>query len=386
MLDPSVPGFIEDPHPLYRRLRVDDPVHWSEKLRAWALTRYAHAETFFRGPALTTDTTKAARFRGPERTGTARTLRTDGPGYASLRTLASRFLTAREVEPLRPRVAAVVEGLLDRVDAGEGFDLIRDFAFPLPLAVIADLLGVADDARDGLLEWSRRTAAGMDHVFSQRSEPAPAPRVDLHAEFLRMIRERRAEPREDLVSKLVSVRHEGDSLTDQEIATLCGGLLFAGHETTTNLIGNGTLSLLRHPDAFERVLDGDVSARSTVEELLRYESPAHALSRVALEDVDIEGKTIRKGDVILGVLGAMNRDPDAFEDAEGLRLDRSPNPHVAFGEGTHFCWGAPLSRLEGTVAIPALVRRFPKMRLAAEPVWRRTLVLRGLDSLPLAVA
>lgn len=385
VLDPAAPGFIDNPYPTYDELREAAPVHLSSKLKAWVLTRHSDAETFFKHPLLTADRTKAARFQGAPSSGQFRTLMTDGPGYTSLRTLAARFLTVREVAKLRPKVESSVVRLLDALDGKDTFDLVRDFAFPLPVAVIADLLGVPEEARDSLWAWSHRTAAGMDH-YNRRTGTIDAPTLDLAETFRELTEHRRKDPQDDFISKLVTSSHRGDSLQTAEIVALCSGLLFAGHETTTNLLANGVLALLNDEDELGRLRGGTARIDTAVEELLRFEAPAHAISRVALDDLEIDGAKIAKGDIVLGLLGAMNRDPEVFEDPHALKLDRSPNPHVAFGEGNHFCWGAPLTRLEGAVAFPALLERFPKLRLDGDPVRRPTLILRGLASLPLATS
>lgn len=387
--DPKAPGFFADPYAVYRRLREREPVHWSRRLRAWVLTRASDADTFFMDPRLTIDKSFAARHEGPPNRSGMRALGTDGPGYMKLRSLVNKAFTPRVVQALRPRIAEIVDELLERASAHGGpVELISEFAFPMPLTVIAELLGVPASDHHVFRTWAYGVAVGMDHTLSRRSDGGSYTRMgDLGGYLMGVVAERRGEPRDDLISKLVAAEDEGDRLSDGEITSLCIGLLFAGHETTVNLVGNGMLGLLGAPDQLERMRDDPSVAKTGVEELLRWDAPAHIMSRVALEDIEIGGVAMARGEIVLGALGAMNRDPERFDEPERIELGRYPNPHLAFGQGSHFCWGAPLSRLEAQIALPALLKRFPRLRLLdRKPQWRNTLVLRGLTELNLAPA
>jgi cytochrome P450 len=252
--------------------------------------------------------------------------------------------------------------------------------------VIADLLGVPAEDRVKFQEWSAVVAAGLDPLVAPelRDRLAEA-RQGLHAYLRGIIAERRREPRADLISALVAVEERGDVLSEPELVVMCSLLLIAGHETTVNLIGNGTLALLRHPDQLARLRSEPGLIASAVEELLRFDSPVQLTARVALEPVTIDGHTVAAGQWVLLLLGAANHDPAQFPEPECLDLGRNPNPHVAFGRGIHFCLGAPVARLEGQLAIGALVRRFPNLALAGEPVRRNQITLRGLQRLPVLV-
>jgi cytochrome P450 len=270
--------------------------------------------------------------------------------------------------------------------AGDSLDLIGDLAYPLPVVVIAELLGVPAEDRLKFHEWSSVMAAGLDPLVA----PEVACRLDeardgLHAYLRGIIAERRREPRSDLISALVAVEERGDVLSEPELVIMCTLLLIAGHETTVNLIGNGMLALLRHPDQLSRLREDPSLIGSAVEELLRFDSPVQMTGRIAVEPIQIGEHTVQPGEWVLPLLGAANHDPAQFADPEVLDLTRSPNAHVAFGRGIHFCLGAPLARLEGQIAIGALVRRFPNLSLAGDPVRRNQITLRGLARLPVSL-
>ena len=379
--DPTAPEFLADPYPEYARLRDTDPVHWDERMRAWFLFRADDVEEFFHRSAFSADRSRSEKFTG-ERSG-LRSIASDPPEHTAVRGLAARAFTPRQVEGLRPRVAAIVDELLDRLEDRRQFDVIEDFAYPFPITVIAEMFGVPEADRPQLQEWSREMARSQDHSYSRSRERGAM--TALGSYFADLAQERRRRPGDDLVSRMLLAEDEGDTLTPVEVISLCAVLIFAGHETTTNLIGNGLLALLRHPDQLDRLRDDPGLVRPAVEELLRFDSPAQMISRALVDDVEVAGHTLKAGQSVLAVLGSANRDPARFADPDGLDLARDPNPHIAFGQGIHFCLGATLSRREAQSAFPALLRRFPEMRLAGEPVWRDTFVLRGLEHLPVAV-
>ena len=380
MFDPGAPGFVDDPYPTYARLRAEDPVHFSEKLGAWLLTRYDDVDRAFRDPMFSSDRTRAKKFKGDRTLSRMRSIQSDPPEYVEMRGAITSTLTTSVIDGIRPRVAEIVDGLLDGLHGRSEFDLVADFAYPLPITVIAELFGVPEADRAQFAEWSRGMARAMDRFYNQ----AGAGLRDMGLYCARLAAARRERPQDDLVTALLGV----EGLTFEEVVSLCSTLIFAGHETTTNLIGNGMLAMFRAPDQLSalRAIGTDAGGlRIAIEELLRFDSPAQMLSRVAAEDVEIGGKHLAKGDAVLAVVGSGNRDESVFDRADALDVARHPNPHLGFGVGLHYCVGAALSRREAQVALPALLDRFPRLRLAGAPVYRDTIVLRGLESLPVAV-
>jgi cytochrome P450 len=313
----------------------------------------------------------------------------DPPDHTRLRSLVSKAFTPRVVETLRPRVQDIVDDLLDEVASAHAMNLVEDFAYPLPVVVICELLGVPVADQERFRGWGLDIARGLDAILlppdSDVSERSMASRRALTSYFRALIAERREAPRADLLSGLIAAEERGDSLTEEELLATCILLLIAGHETTVNLVANGTLALLRHPAELRRLRENPGLIASAVEELLRYDGPVQRTARVASEDIEIGGRTIAAGDMVLPFLGAADRDPAQFPDPDRLDLARIDNRHLAFGWGIHFCLGAPLARVEGQIAINALVQRLPKLALATEtPVYRHSLTLRGLASLPVA--
>jgi len=290
---------------------------------------------------------------------------------------------------LRPRVEGIVSGLLDQAEANGGFDLIADFAYPLPVTVIAEMLGVPPADWERFRGWSSTLAASIDPMITRdQLDAALLARNALWNYFKEIIALRRTEPREDLISALIAAEEEGHSLTEIELLVMLNLLLVAGHETTVNLQGNGVLALLRNPDQLERLRREPELIETAIEEMLRYDSPVQLTSRIASADTELGDKSLRQGQTVMLLLGAANHDPAVYTDPEAMDISRTPNPHLSFSRGIHFCLGAPLARLEGQVAIGAMVERFPNLRLAnpGEPiVWREQLVLRGLESLSLRV-
>lgn len=378
--DPFAPGLRDDPYPTYRRLRENAPVHYSERIRSWVLTRHADVEDFFTDPRFSADRTKARKYRGSGGPSPA-SLQIDPPEHTRIRRLVTKAFTPRAIRELRPRTAEVADSLLDAAEAEGEIDLIADFAYPLPLTVLTELLGVPDEDHELFRRFALAMAEGVDHAYAERRSEIGA---EVWGYLEEVAAERRHAPRDDLISQLVAVSEtDTGHLSDDEVVGVAITLLFAGHETTVNLIGNGTLALLRNPEQLERFRHDPDLVGTAIEELLRYESPAQIISRTVDEDLELDGHHLRRGDAAVALLGAANRDPEVFDDPDRLDIGRAPNPHVAFGQGLHFCLGAPLTRMETEVAFPALVRRFPRLRLATErPEWRDTAVLRGLRRLP----
>jgi pimeloyl-[acyl-carrier protein] synthase len=391
--NPMAPEFVADPYPTYRRLREEDPVHQSP-LGFWVLTRYDDVVSSLKDPRMTKEPIAAfvaARFGLPSPPGGMglSMLDRDPPDHTRLRGLVSKAFTPRVIEQLRPHIQQIVDGLLDKVEGEPGMDLIEQFAYPLPVIVICEMLGVPVADHERFKGWGLDIARGLDAILLPPDSPVAQKSMQarhaLAAYFRELIAERRTDPRDDMLSGLIAAEEAGDKLTEDELLATCILLLVAGHETTVNLIGNGSLALLRHPDQRKR-LQGDPGLITTaVEELLRFDGPVQRTARIPSEDVTFGGKTIGKGEMVMPFIGAADRDPAQFPDPDRLDIGRTENRHIAFGWGIHFCIGAPLARVEGQLAINTLLKRKPKLTLAtAEPQHRQSLTLRGLTSLPVS--
>jgi pimeloyl-[acyl-carrier protein] synthase len=393
LLDPEV---LANPYPLYRRLRTEDPVHWDPYLHAWIITRYDDVNTVFR--RLSADRTPPPEsFEAlgvPEVAPIARVmvqqmLFLDAPAHTRLRRLAGHAFQPAHVNNLRRHIQGIADRLIDDIEArGAGrMDLLADFAEPLPAMVTTELLGVPVDDHGKLKDWSV-TFAGMLGNFQHNPDGLVAvlDAVDnLTSYFRDAIRNQRRHPREGLVGTLLAAEVDGDRLTDDEVAANCIITMVGGLETTTNLIGNGMLTLLRNPAAMHRLRTEPEIMANAVEELLRYESPSQHTGRIARDDIVLSGRQIRKGQAVIAVMAAGNRDPERFPEPDRVDFDRPDNRHLAFGWAAHFCFGAPLARLEAQISFMSLLRRFPEIQLLDEPlVWRENLGLRGVKALPLA--
>jgi cytochrome P450 len=387
--NPMDPEFLADPYPAYHRLRAEDPVHQSP-LGFWVLTRYDDVVATLRDPRCVKEPLAAlvaARFGVAVPPGVGLSmLDRDPPDHTRLRSLVSKAFTPRVVEGLRPRIQQIVDRLISRAEAVGSMDLIEEFAYPIPVNVICELLGVPVEDHDQFKGWSLDIARGLDSVLLPPDSEVPrrsgAARYAMGDYFRRLIAERRASPRSDLLSALIAAEEAGQKLNEEELLATCILLLIAGHETTVNLIGNGTLALLRHPGELRRLRETPGLIVNAVEELLRYDGPVQRTARVPSTDITIGGRTIGKGEMVMPFIGAADRDPSQFPDPDRLDLGRTDNRHIAFGWGIHFCLGAPLARVEGQIAIDMLVRRLPKLELVShEPEYRQSLTLRGLKML-----
>jgi cytochrome P450 len=393
-------GSLENPYPMYSVIRtvrpvLEVPVPNYSGPGVWMLTRYRDVHSVLRDPRFSVERLRAPVMRDnldrmPEflrqsATGTRSMLVMDPPDHTRVRKLVHKAFTPKRVAALRGHIEAIVRELADEAQAKGTFDLIHDVAEPLPAIVIAELLGVPAEDHRQFRQWSSTMINGFGSPSAEaRATGAEAARqvFDYLADI---IAARRRAPREDLISAMIAAQEERDALTDAELLATGNLLLLAGHETTTNLIGNGTLALLREPDQWKRLCQEPALLPTAIEELLRYDGPVQATVRVALEDVAIDDQVIPEGSLVLVSIGAANHDPDTFEDPDQLDLARVPNPHLAFGFGTHFCLGAPLARLESRLAFDALTKRFPGLSLADDrPVYRTNPVLRGLTSLNVA--
>ena len=389
LLDPEV---LANPYPLYHRLRREDPVHWDPYLHAWVVTRYADVLTVFqrfsaqRTPTPEQLTTLGLASLAPlAQVMVRQMLFLDPPAHARVRGLASQAFTPRRVERLRSHIQDITHSLLDAVQDKGQMEMIADLARPLPAIVTAELLGVP------ISDWRQLTAWSAD--FAQvlgnfQHNPERAPQVlrslgEMTAYFQAAVAQQRVHPREGLIGALLNAEVDGDRLSEEEVVANTIVTMVGGQETTTNLIGNGILTLLRHPEELERLREDLSLLPPAVEELLRYESPSQHTARLAPEDVVLGGKLIGKRQAVIAVMGAANRDPERFAEPDRLDLGRQDNRHVAFAWAAHFCFGAPLARIEGQVALEAVLRRMPGLRLAGGPLqWRENLGLRGLTALP----
>jgi len=394
-LDLHDPAFQADPYPTYASLRAGGPVQWSPSLGTWVVTGHAEATALLRDPRWSADGRHAddhAEFvarreaAGLFDSSGRVMLFMDPPDHTRLRGLVSKAFTPRTVENLRPWVARLMEDLLD--EFGDGGDVMPAIAYRLPVAVICELLGVPESDRGLFREHTSRFAGILefrapDDVLRTAAEGFAA----LGGYLFDLCEQRRADPREDLVSLLVQAEEAGDRLSPEELLSTCILLLVAGHETTMNLLGNGVLALGRHPDQWARLRAEPAIAPIAVEELLRYDSPVQLTVRTASDGLDLGGQRIAKGQQAVVFLGAVNRDPARFARPDDLDLGRADaRHHLSLGHGGHYCLGAPLARLEGQEAFAAMARRWKTLEVPQDVVFRRTLTLRALESLDVRVA
>jgi len=388
LLDPDVLG---NPYPLFHRLRSEDPVHWDPFLHTWVVTRYADVlEVLHTFSAERTHTPEKLDAMGLAELSPIAQLMVkqmlfmDPPQHTRLRKLASYAFTPSRVAALRSHIREITSRLLDKVERARRMDVIKDLAEPLPAIVTAEMLGVPVEDHDQLKGWSANFAEMLGNF---QHNPESAPRMlrtvqNMTTYFADAIREQRSDPREGLVHSLMTAEVDGDRLSDEEIVATCIVTMVGGQETTTNLIGNGVLTLLRHPEELERLRSDLSLVPSAVEEMLRYESPSQHTGRLAPSDRELGGKFIRNRQAVMAVMAAANRDPERFPDPDRFDIGRRDNRHLAFGYAAHFCFGAALARIEGQEAFDALLRRMPDLRLEPGPLeWRNNLGLRGVTSL-----
>jgi cytochrome P450 len=396
--NPFDPQLRTNPYAVYARLRQEDPVHWNEMMQAWVLTRYDDVLAVLRDQALfSSERTRATnpfvqqleayrQASGPiGRTPTMLSL--DPPAHTRMRNLVNKAFTPRVVERVRPHIQQIADELIDALPDPHRIDVMRDLAVPLPVIVIAETLGVPVSERERFKAWSSDVAGTLAGPF-QPADVLDRARISSNelADYFRdQLTLRRREPRDDLLTALLNAEEQGDLLSEDELLATCILLLVAGNETTTYLIGNGMLALLHHPDEL-RLLQGDPSLIvAAVEEMLRFDGPAQMTSRIATQEMELRGKRLEPGQVLLTVLAAANRDPEQFADPDRLDIRRPNNRHLAFGYGIHYCVGAPLAVVEAQVAVNTLLRRFPDPRPEFEaPQWGSSFILRGLKSLPIS--
>jgi cytochrome P450 len=396
LLDPAV---LANPYPLYQRLRESDPVHWDPFLHAWVVTRYPDVITVLhKYSADRTPTPQQLSAMGCAELNpianvmVKQMLFMDAPAHTRLRSLAATAFSPRRVEVLRSHIQEIAERLIDGLiekhlthNRSGRMDVITDFAEPFPAIVTAEMLGVPVSDHIQLKDWSADFAEMLGNF---QHNPDRVKRVlksveEMTLYFRAAIREMERNPREGLIYALMTAEIDGARLTEEEVIANCIVTMVGGQETTTNLIGNGLLTLLRHPEELRRLRDEPALIQPAVEELLRYESPSQHTARLAPDDVMLGGKQIRKRQAVIAVMAAGNRDPERFPDPDRLDLERKDNRHLAFGWAAHFCFGAPLARMEGQIAFATLLRRIGHLEIEPAPlVWRQNLGLRGLQSLP----
>jgi pimeloyl-[acyl-carrier protein] synthase len=389
LLDPQV---LANPYPLYARLRSEAPVHWDPYLHAWIVTRYADVITvlhhFSANRTPTPEQFAAiglAELAPLAQVMVKQMLFMDAPDHTRLRGLASTAFTPARVEALRSHIKDILNDLLEPLLLAGRMDVIADLAAPLPAIVTAEMMGLPTSDANQLKDWSADFAEVLGNF---QHNPDRASRTlkcveEMTSYFREAIEQMKTDPREGLINALMTAELDGDRLTEEEIIANCIVTMVGGQETTTNLIGNGMLTLLRHPEELDRLRNDPTLIPSAVEELLRYESPSQHTARICPADTELGGKLIRKGQAVIAVMGAGNRDPERFPDPDRLDLGRKDNRHLAFGWASHFCFGAPLARIEGQLTFEAIARRTADLALEPGPiVWRDNLGLRGLTSLP----
>ena len=395
MFNPLDPAFIADPYPTYRRLRETAPV-WQSPLGMWIVTRYADAERVLRDRRFGKNYVAAVSGRygpgilkEPAYASLSRTMLVlDPPDHTRLRGLVTKAFTARRVEEMRPRIRAIVDALIDRVQPRGGMDVIADFAHRLPVIVICDMLGIPEEDREQFFHRSRVNGRMIDPVPLTPEEiaTANANTLETNAYFDSLFERRRRSPQDDLTTQLVQAEEAGDRLSPEELRANVGLLFAAGHETTANLIGNGLLALHRNPAQWQAMRDNPALIPNAMEELLRYDSSVQMTGRSAHETLELGGMEIPEGAQVVCFLGAANRDPAAFANPDALDITREKVAPLSFGGGIHFCLGAQLARIEAQEAFAGLIRRLPTLELPERdrPNWRRSFTLRGLATLPAA--
>jgi len=398
---PDAPGFLRDPFPLFARLRAEDPVHWSPRLKAWVLTRYDDVRAVLLDREMSSDRLRPffAALPGPESARIGEIIRylghwmvfRDPPEHTRLRRLTSKVFHLQSMNGMRPQAEALSAWLLERIGGRREIDFVADFAGPLPALVIMAMLGVPREALARVKQLSDEMALfiGSSRMSPEKYDIAERATREMAGFFRELIEERRRAPREDLLSQLVRLEDGGDRLTEDELVASCILLLFAGHETTTNHIANGLLALLRFPEALEALRADPALAPRAVEELLRYDGPSGAQVRVVKVAQALRGRTLAPGERVFLMLNAANRDPEAYADPDRLDFERAGPAHLTFGFGLHICLGFPLARMEGQVALPAVLAHWKRIELAQPQQrleWLNSMVFRGMKSLPLRVA
>ncbi|NHN30774.1 cytochrome P450 [Paenibacillus agricola] len=387
------PELLRNPYPMYENMRANQPVIYMDGMGFWSVFHYDDVRTvlsdharFSSGPGAPPPSQIAAAPPQAESRGVGFSLITsDPPKHTMLRSLVSRSFTPRAVAALEPRIESIANELIDRCEAAGEIDLIRDFAYPLPVIVIAELLGIPSADRDQFKLWSDEVVASANAIMGDVNPQSQKALADMHMYFRDIIAKRRIQPEDDLISALLLVEEERQQLNEHDILAFCSLLLVAGNETTTNLIGNAVLTLLEHPEQLDKLRAESERLAPAIEEVLRYRSPVQAMFRTAKEDISLGGQIIPGGSRVVAWIGSANRDEQKFDRAGEFDITRESNPHIAFGHGIHFCLGAPLARLEARVALMVILKRLPNLaRINHDPLQpARGFIVHGVESLPL---
>ncbi len=392
--NPLDPEFQADPYPTYHHLRCFEPIHRTF-MGVWLLTRYADAKAVLRDSRFCIYPTpkkikekshylELGDFNGLVQATGKWLIYLNPPDHTRLRGLVSKAFSSASVKCWRPQIQGVADELIGKVWDKGSMDIMSDFACPLPVKVIAAILGLPIEDCSNLHRWTDELSLVLDPLRSLKDyERMNKVALEFTDYFKSLIAQRQKRPQEDLLSTLIAAKEQDNKLSEEEIVSLCMLLFVAGEETTINLIGNGMLALLRHPDQMQKLKQEPTLIQGAVEELLRYDSPIQLNTRVAIENVDIGGKTIRAGEKVYIALGGANRDPEQFPEPERLDITRQQNGHLSFADGIHYCIGAALARLEAEIAINTLVQKLPNLRLATDRLeWRKNIILRSLKALP----
>jgi cytochrome P450 len=397
--NPGDPAFRANPYPMLARMRAEDPVHWSPALKSWVLTRYGHVKCALGTSEMSPDrlTPFYASLPDATRSTLAEAMRylnlwivfRDPPEHTRLRSLVNKAFLPGTIAAFRPQIESVTKHLLDRLEADSEIDLVSQFTMQLPALVIMGMLGVESMHLHKIKAWSDDIMLfiGSAQNTPGKYELARRGAHEMAAFFRAEIADRRVVPGSDLLSLLIAARDERDSLSEDELVATAMLLLFAGHETTTNLLSTATLALIRTPDQRQRFIREPELAGAAVEEFLRYDAPTNAMTRIVRTEHEVGGKLLKTGDRVFAIINAANRDESQFPEPDTLNIARTPNRHLTFGQGIHFCLGAQLARLEARIALPLLFERFPAITLGrTEPIWLDALIMRGLKSLPVKLA
>jgi cytochrome P450 len=388
-LDLRSADFITDPYPIFAQLRHESP-RWHEQTGMWLALSHQHANTVLRDRRLGRiwrDREPADYFEPFNLLHRNQMMENEPPDHTRLRALVAKAFARGHIERLRPRIGELAGTLLDRVAGRTEFDLLADYAEPLPVAVIAELLGVPEADRPLLRPWSNAIVKMYEYERTAQRQGQAVAAAREFADYMRgLARARRVEPGDDLISHLAQIEDGGERLSENELVASAILLLNAGHEASVNVFGNGMVALFRNPAELARVRTDPSVVETAVEEMIRYDAPLQLFERTATADLDLDGVLVNRGEKVAALLGAANRDPAVFVDPDRMDVTRDPNPHLGFGAGIHFCLGAPLARLELQMSVPALLARFPRLELAEAPQLRPTFVLRGYQSVRVSVA
>ncbi|KQV73999.1 cytochrome [Aeromicrobium sp. Root344] len=380
-LDPGNPDFLHDPYPVLAALRATGPVLWHEPMGVWLATTHEAVSQVLRNRAfgrLWTDWEPAAQMEPFNALHRNQMMENEPPEHTRLRRLVAGAFGRGHVERMRPRIEELAASMVEEL--GDRFDVLGDYAEPMPVYVIADLLGVPREDHVRLRAWSQAIVHMYEPNVSATTRAKAIEASTAFSDYVRaVVAERRTNLGEDLISDLITERGRGAKLSDDELVASVVLLLNAGHEASVNVFGNGIHALLSHPEQLARVTSGEVPVEVALEELIRYDAPLQLFERTATRNVKVCGETIKAGQKIACLMGSANRDADAFDDADTFDVGRDPNPHVGFGMGLHFCLGAPLARLELQISLKTLLDRFPHLALAGEAPRRPTWVLRGFE-------